>query len=185
MTISGSSLRAVRVELNPLALFKYRIGLEDVRAALASTNAHSPKGTIEDGDRFYQIYTNDQANRAADYRPLVIAYRGGAPVRLTDVAEVSDSVENLRNLGLSNGKPAVLVVLYRKPAANIIDTVDRVKAILPQLEASIAGAIKVDLIMDRTATIKASLHDVERALVISVGLVGLVVFAFLRNLRAT
>jgi multidrug efflux pump len=185
VAISGSSLPAVRVELNPLSLFKYRIGLEDVRAALASANARSPKGTIEDGDRLYQIHTNDQANRAADYRPIVIAYRNGAPVRLTDVAEVRDSVENVRNLGLSNGKPAVLVALYRKPAANIINTVDRVKAILPQLKASIPSAIKIDLTMDRTLAIKASLHEVERTLVIAIGLVILVVFAFLRSLRAT
>ncbi|MGC2203715.1 MAG: efflux RND transporter permease subunit, partial [Stellaceae bacterium] len=183
--ITGSSLPAVRVELNPLALFKYGIGLEDVRAALASANAHSPKGTIENGDRRYQIYTNDQANHAADYRPLVIAYRNGAPVRLTDIGQVRDSVENLRTFALSNGKPAILVILYRQPAANIINTVERVKAILPRLEASIPGAIKVDLTMDRTAPIKASLHDVERTLVIAIGLVILVVFAFLRNLRAT
>ncbi len=182
VAISGSSLPAVRVELNPLALFKYGIGLEDVRAALASANANSPKGTIENGDRRYQIYTNDLANRAADYRPLVIAYRNGAPVRLTDIGEVRDLVENLRTFALSNGKLTVFAVLYRQPAANIIDTVDRVKAILPHLEASMPGAIKVDLVMDRTTTIKASLRDVERALVIAVVLV---VFAFLRNLRAT
>jgi multidrug efflux pump len=185
VAISGSSLPAVRVELNPLALFKYGIGLEDVRAALASANAHSPKGALEDGDRRFQIYTNDQANRAADYRPLVVAYRDGGPVRLTDVGEVRDSVENLRNQGLSNGKPAVLVFLYRQPGANIIETVDRVKAVLPQLEASIPSAIKVDLTMDRTKTIKTSLHDVQRTLLIAVALVVLVVFLFLRNLRAT
>jgi len=183
--ISGSSLPAVRVELNPLALFKYGIGLEDVRAALASANAHSPKGAVEDGDYRFQIYTNDQANHAADYRPLVLAYRNGAPVRLTDVGEVRDSVENLRNQGLANGKPAVLVFLYKQPGANIIDTVDRVKAILPQLKASIPNAINVDLTLDRTTTIRASLHDVERTLIIAIGLVILVVFAFLRNLRAT
>ena len=167
-----------------MALFKYGIGLEDVRAALASANANSPKGAIEDGDRLHQIHTNDQAKHAADYRPLVIAYRGGAPVRLTDVAEVRDSVENLRNFALSNGKPAILVILYRKPAANIIDAVDRIKAILPQLEASIPGAIKIELAMDRTTTIRASLHDVELTLIVAIGLVILVVFAFLRNLRA-
>ncbi len=185
VVISGASLPAVRVELNPLALFKYGIGLEDVRAALASANAHSPKGAFADGDRRYQIYTNDQANRAADYRPLVIAYRDGAAVRLTDVGEVRDSVENVRNQGLSNGKPAVLVFLYRQPGANIIETVDRVKAVLPQLEASIPSAINVDLTMDRTTTIKSSLHDVQRTLLIAIGLVILVVFLFLRNLRST
>jgi multidrug efflux pump len=185
VTISGSSLPAVRVELNPLALFKYGIGLEDVRAALASANAHSPKGAIEDGDHRFQIYTNDQANHAADYRPLVVAYRNGAPVRLTDIAKVNDSVENLRNQGLSSGKPAVLVFLYKQPGANIIDTVDRVKAILPQLEASIPSAINVNLTLDRTITIRTSLHDVERTLIIAICLVVLVVFAFLRNVRAT
>src|SRR6516165_10139469 len=156
VVIGGASLPAVRVELNPLALFKYGIGLEDVRAALASANAHSPKGMIEEGDRRFQIYTNDQANHAADYRPLVIAYRDGSPVRLTDVGEVRDSVENLRNQGLSNGKPAVLVFLYKQPGANIIDTVDRVRTILPQLEASIPSAINVALTMDRTITIRTS-----------------------------
>jgi multidrug efflux pump len=184
VTISGSSLPAVRVELNPLALFKYGIGLEDVRAALAAANARTPKGVIEDGNRRFQVYTNDQANRADDYRPLVIAYRNGAPVRLTDIGEVRDSVENLRNLGLMDGKPAVLVTLYRRPAANIIYTVDRVKSILPQIAASIPAGIRLELTMDRTVTIKASLHDVERALVIAVCLVVLVVFVFLRNLRA-
>jgi multidrug efflux pump len=185
VVISGASLPAVRVELNPLAMFKYGIGLEDVRAALASANAHSPKGAVEDGDRLFQIYTNDQAKHAADYKPLVIAYRNGAPVRLTDVGEVKDSVENIRNQGLSNGKPAVLVFLYKQPGANIIDTVDRVKAILPQLEASIPSAINVDMTLDRTITIRTSLHDVERTLIIAIILVVLVVFAFLRNVRAT
>jgi multidrug efflux pump len=185
VVVSGSSLPAVRVELNPLALFKYGIGLEDVRAALSSANAHSPKGALEDGDRRYQIYTNDQASHAADYKPLVIAYRNGNAVHLTDVAQVEDSVENLRNQGLANGKPAVLVIIYRQPGANIIDTVDRVKAMLPQLQASIPHAINVQLTMDRTTTIRASLHDVESALVIATVLVILVVFVFLRNGRAT
>ena len=183
--LGGSSLPAVRVELNPLGLFKYGIGLEDVRAALASANAHSPKGAIEDGERRLQIYTNDKANHAEDYRGLVIAYRDGAAVRLSDVAEVEDSVENLYALGLANGKPAVIVILRRQPGANIIDTIDRVKAVLPQLEASIPSAIDVNLTLDRTITIRTSLHDVERTLVLAVLLVILVVFAFLRNLRAT
>jgi multidrug efflux pump len=185
VTIGGSSLPAVRVELNPLALNKYGIGLEDVRAALSSANAHSPKGAIEQGDRHFQIYTNDQATKASQYRPLVVAYRNGAAVRLTDVGTVTDSVENLRNQGLANGKPAVLVILYRQPNANIIDTVDRVIATLPQLKASISRAIDVNLAMDRTTTIRASLHDVEITLVVAIGLVILVVFAFLRNVRAT
>jgi multidrug efflux pump len=185
VVVAGSALPAVRVELNPSALFKYGIGLEDVRAALASANAHSPKGAIDAGGRRYQVYTNDQANHAADYKPLIIAYRNGAPVHLTDVAEVIDSVENIRNQGLINGTPGVLVILYRQPGANIIDTVDRVKAILPQLRASIPHAIDVQMMMDRTTTIRASLHDVEAALMIATVLVILVVFLFLRSPRAT
>jgi multidrug efflux pump len=141
-------------------------------------------GAIEDGDRRLQIYTNDKANHAEDYRPLVIAYRDGAAVRLSDVAEVEDSVENMRSLGLANGKPAVVVILRRQPGANIIDTVERVKAVLPQLEASIPRAIDVELILDRTTTIRSSLHEVERTLVIAICLVVLVVFAFLRSFRA-
>jgi multidrug efflux pump len=183
--IGGAALPAVRVELNPQALFKYGIGLEDVRAALASANANSPKGAIEEGDRHYQIYTNDQANAAADYRPLVIAYRNGAPVRLTDVAEVRDSVENLRNAGVANGQPAVLVVLFRQPGANIINAVDAVKAVLPQLQAAMPSGIDVTVANDRSTTIRASLQDTERTLVVAVCLVTLVVFLFLRNASAT
>ena len=122
--IGGSALPAVRVELNPQALFKYGIGLEDVRAALASANANSPKGTIDDNGRRFQIYTNDQSIKAADYAPLVVAYRNGAAVNLSDLATVTDSVEDIRNLGLSNGQPSVLVLLFRQPGANIIDTID-------------------------------------------------------------
>src|SRR5206468_5002619 len=141
VTVGGSSLPAVRVELNPHALAKYGIGLEDVRAALASANAHSPKGAIEVKDRRYQIYDNDQASRADEYKSLIVAYRNGSPVHLADVGEVIDSVENLRNAGLANGKPSVLVILYRQPGANIIDAVDRVRSLLPELQASISPAI--------------------------------------------
>ena len=183
--IGGSSLPAVRVELNPSALFKYGIGLEDVRAALASANANTPKGSIDVSGQRYQIYTNDQASRAAEYRPLIVAYRNGAAVRLADVADIQDSVENVRNLGLANGKPAVLVILYRQPGANIIATVDRVKALLPALRVSIPSDIDLKVAIDRTTTIRASLHDVERTLLIAVSLVVLVVFLFLRNGRAT
>jgi multidrug efflux pump len=185
VTISGSALPAVRVELNPLALFKYGIGLEDVRAALASANAHSPKGAIDEGDKHYQLYTNDQINRAVDYGPLVIAYRNGAPVRLPDIAEINDDVENIRNAGLANGKQAVLVIIYRQPGGNIIDTVDAIYAALPQLRASIPADISLDVPMDRTTTIRTSLHDVETTLVVAIGLVILVVYLFLRNGRAT
>ncbi|HVJ55630.1 MAG TPA: efflux RND transporter permease subunit [Aliidongia sp.] len=185
VNIGGSSLPAVRVELNPNALFKYGIGLEDVRAALAAANANSPKGVFEQGDNRFQIYTNDQATKADQYRPLVVAYRNGAAVRLTDVATVDDSVEDLRNQGLYNGNPSVLLILYRQPGANIIDAVDRVKAMLPQLKASIPPDIELTVANDRTTTIRSSLHDTERTLVIAVALVILVVFVFLRNFRAT
>ena len=183
--IGGAALPAVRVELNPTALFKYGIGLEDVRAALASANANSPKGSIDSDGLHYQVYTNDQATHAADYRPLVIAYRNGAAVRLSDVADVQDSVENLRNAGLSQGQPAVLVILFRQPGANIIKTVDGVKAAIPQLMAALPADMNLLIANDRTTTIRSSLHDTERTLLIAVGLVTLVVFLFLRNVRAT
>jgi multidrug efflux pump len=185
VVVSGSSLPAVRVELTPQAIYKYGIGLEDVRAALSSANAHSPKGGIDVGDQRYQIYSNDQATKAADYQSLIVAYRNGAAVHLSDIGEVTDGVENLRNAGLANGKPAVLIILYRQPGANIISTVDRVKALIPQLQASIPPAIQIGLALDRSVTIRTSLHDVERTLVLAVFLVIIVVFAFLRNLRAT
>jgi multidrug efflux pump len=185
VVVGGGSLPAVRVDLIPQALYKYGIGLEDVRAALASANAHSPKGGIDVADQRYQIYANDQANKAADYQSLVVAYRNGAAVHLSDVGEVTDGVENLRNAGLANGKPAVLVILYRQPGANIISTVDLVRALMPQLKASISPAIDVGLGVDRSTTIRTSLRDVERTLILAVLLVIVVVFAFLRNLRAT
>jgi multidrug efflux pump len=183
--VSGSSLPAVRVDLIPQAVYKYGIGLEDVRAALASANAHSPKGGIDVGEQRYQIYSNDQANKAADYQSLIVAYRNGSAVHLSDIGEVTDGVENLRNAGLANGKPAVLIILYRQPNANIISTVDRVKALMPQLQASISPAIEIGTAADRSTTIRTSLRDVERTLILAVLLVIVVVFAFLRNLRAT
>jgi multidrug efflux pump len=185
VVVGGSSLPAVRAELIPQALYKYGVGLEDVRAALSSANAHSPKGAIDVGDQRYQVYANDQANKSDDYKSLIVAYRNGAPVRLSDVGEVTDSVEDLRNAGLANGKPAVLIILYRQPGANIISTVDLVKGLMPQLRASVSPAIDINLAVDRSITIRASLSDVERTLIIAVLLVILVVFAFLRNLRAT
>jgi multidrug efflux pump len=185
VVVGGSSLPAVRAELIPQALYKYGVGLEDVRAALSSANAHSPKGGIDVEGQRYQIYANDQANKAKDYKSLVVAYRNGAPVRLSDVGDVTDSVENLRNAGLANGKPAVLIILYRQPGANIISTVDLVKALMPQLRASISPAIDIGLAVDRSITIRTSLRDVERTLILAVLLVIVVVFAFLRNLRAT
>ena len=183
--VGGSSLPAVRAELIPQALYKYGIGLEDVRAALAGANAHSPKGGIDVGNQRYQIYANDQVRKADDYKSLIVAYRNGAPIHLSDVGEVTDSVENLRNAGLANGKPAVLLILYRQPGANIISTVDLVKALMPQLRASISPAIDIALAVDRSTTIRTSLRDVERTLILAVLLVIVVVFVFLRNLRAT
>ncbi|QND56471.1 efflux RND transporter permease subunit [Mesorhizobium huakuii] len=184
VSVGGSSLPAVRVELNPQVLYDYGIGLEDVRAALASANAHSPKGAIDVGDQRYQIYANDQANQADAYRSLIVAYRNGAPVRLSDVGQVNDSVENIRNAGLANGKPGVLIILNRSPNANIIATVDRVKALLPTLRASISPAIDLSLAVDRSTTIRASLSEVAQTLMIAIGLVILVVFAFLRDVRS-
>ncbi|HEX9464560.1 MAG TPA: efflux RND transporter permease subunit [Alphaproteobacteria bacterium] len=184
VNVGGGSLPAVRVEINPSALFRYAIGLEDVRAALNAANAQAPKGAIEQGDRRYQIYTNDQAREADQYRNLVIAYRNGAPVRLSDVAEVTDGVENLRATGLANGRRSILVILYRAPGANIIETVDRVKEVLPELQASIPADIDVNVAVDRSTTIRASLHDIQITLLISIALVIMVVFLFLRNGRA-
>ncbi|PXW27120.1 efflux RND transporter permease subunit [Paraburkholderia caballeronis] len=183
--VSGSANPAVRVELQPHALFHYGIGLEDVRAALASANANSPKGDIEFGPNRFQLYTNDQAKQASQYKDLVIAYRNGAGVHLSDVGEVVDSVEDLRNLGLANGKRSVLVILYRQPGANIIETVDRVIAMLPQLQASLPADVAITPAVDRSTTIRASLKDTERTLMIAVALVVMVVFLFLRNWRAT
>jgi len=185
VVVGGSSLPAVRAELIPQALYKYGVGLEDVRAALSSANAHSPKGGIDVDDQRYQIYANDQANKSGDYKSLIVAYRNGAPVRLSDVGQVTDSVEDLRNAGLANGKPAVLIILYRQPGANIISTVDLVKGLLPQLRASVSPAIDINIAVDRSITIRTSLRDVERTLILAVLLVIVVVFAFLRNLRAT
>jgi multidrug efflux pump len=185
VTIGGAAAPAVRVELNPLALFKYGIGLEDVRAALASANAHSPKGAVDEGERHFQIYTNDQATKPDDYKPLVVAYRNGAAVRLTDVAEVEEGQENIRNVGLANGKPAVLVIINQQPGGNIINTIDRISGVLPQLRASLPSDIELAVAVDRSTTIRSSLHDVEITLVIAIALVILVVFLFLRNARAT
>ena len=185
VTVGGSSLPAVRVELNPQTLYKYGIGMEEVRAAIVATNANRPKGFVEDALRHWQIMANDQARKAAEYMPLVIAYRNGAAVRLQDVAEVVDSVQDLRNAGSANGKPSVLLILNRQPNANIIATVDRVNALLPVLRASIPSSIDLKVALDRTPTIRASLREVERSLLISMGLVILVVFLFLRNWRAT
>jgi multidrug efflux pump len=183
VTIGGSSQPAVRVELNPTALNKYGIGSADVRTAIAATNANRPKGILEAGDKNWQIYANDQASTAAEYRPLIISYRNGAPVRVEDVASVIDSVSDVHNTGSSNGKPAILLVVRQQAGANIIQIVDKVRALMPELQASIPAAINLQVVMDRTPTIRASLLNTEHTLVISIALVIMVVFMFLRNGR--
>jgi len=183
--VGGGSLPAVRVDLNPTALNKYGIGLGDVRRMLSNTNVNRPKGQLSNETRTWEIRTNDQLHDAEDYLPLIVSYREGRAVRLSDVATVEQSVEDLRTTGLANGTPAVLIIINRQPGANIIETVDRVRAVLPQLEASIPGSMTLSVVVDRTPVIRASLHDVERTLAISVILVILVVFLFLRDVRAT
>ena len=183
--IGGATLPAVRVELNSEALNKFGVGLEDVRAALASANANSPKGAIEEGVKHFQIYNNDQATKAEDYAPLVIAYRNGNAVRLYDVATVTDSVEDVRNAGYYNEDPAVAVIPFTQPGANIIETVELIKAELPTLEAAMPGDINVIIAGDKSLTIRASLADTEMTLVVAVLLVIGVVYFFLRDVRAT
>ncbi len=182
--IGGSSLPAVRVEMNPTALNRYGIATSTVRTAIASTNSNRPKGFLDGATQHWQIAANDQAKVAADYLPIVVAYRNGTPVRLADVATVDDSVQDLRNGGLADGKPAVLLFIRRQPGANVIEVVNRVKALLPMLRASISPAIDLEVSSDSTTTIRASLRDVERTLVIAIALVIMVVFLFLRRWRA-
>jgi multidrug efflux pump len=185
VTVGGSSLPAVRAELNPATLNAYGIGLSDVRSALAAANANRPKGLVEDGERVWWLYANDQARSAAEYLPLIVAYRNGAAVRLSDVAEVKDSVQDIRNAGEANGRPAVLIIINREPNANILQTVQRIRDLMPFLTASIPAAADLGVAMERTATIRASLYEVEKTLLIAVALVILVVFVFLRRVRAT
>ncbi len=183
--VGGSSLPAVRVELNPHALARYGIGLEDVRAVLASANVNRPKGQLHGAERSWEIATSDQLRFAREYRPLLVAWRNGAAVRLSDVAEVNDAVEDLRSVGLANGKPAALLIIFRQPGANIIDAVDSIRAAMPDLHALLPADVTLTPVLDQTVTIRASVADVEHALMISVALVVLVVFLFLRDGRAT
>src|SRR4051812_13242753 len=183
--IGGSTLPAVRVELLPFALNKYGVSAEDVRAAIQASNANRPKGTIEGAERRLQIYTQTPARRAGDYAPMVVAWRNGAAVRLDDVAEVTDGVENTRTLGLFNGKPAVIVLVTTQPGANVIETVDGVRALLPELRAQLPSQVSLEVASDSTNSIRASLREIEVTLIVSVILVVLVVSVFLRNLRAT
>ena len=183
--VGGSALPSVRVELNPDAVNKYGIGFEQVRTALSNANANTPKGHFSSNSQSWEVGANDQIFKAKDYAPLIVAYSHGAPVHIADIGDVVDSVQDVRNSGYANSEPAVLVIIYRQPGANIIDTVDRVRSELPQLKASISQAINVQVALDQTVTIRASVFDVERSLGISVVLVVLVVFFFLRNARTT
>ena len=183
--VGGSSLPAVRVELNPTALNNYGVSLESVRGVLASTSINRPKGQVSDDTRTWEIRANDQLRRAAQYQQVIVAYRAGAAVRLPDVATVEESVEDVRTAGMVNGKPSVMVIIFRQPGANIIETVDRVCDLLPQLAAALPGSVKVSVVQDRTPPIRGSLKDVERALLVSAALVILVVFGFLRHIRST
>jgi multidrug efflux pump len=185
VSVGGSSLPGVRVELNPVQLNSYGLGVQDVQKMLSAQNANLPKGQLSDGLTTADITTNDQLLKAEFYKPLVVGYHNGAAIKLSDVADVEDSVENIRATGFVNSKPSVLVIISRQPGANIIDTVDRIYSELPSLKASIPAAINLTVVLDRTMTIRASVKDVERTLVLSVALVILVVFFFLRNVRAT
>ena len=185
VTVGGSSLPGVRVDVNPTQLYSYGLGLQDVAVMLNKQNANSPKGQISNNTTTLDVSSNDQLLKAVDYMPLVVGYHNGAAVKLSAVANVQDSTENIRAAGFVNGQPSVLIIIFRQPGANIIDTVDRIRDALPSLKASIPAAIDVQVVLDRTTTIRASVRDVERTLVVSISLVILVVFLFLRNLRAT
>lgn len=182
--VGGGSLPAVRAELNPMALNKYGISLEQVRSALADANVNQATGNLTNTTSAIQIKTTDQIFKAYQYKPLIIAYRNGAPVRLGDVSTVVDSVENTRNMGLANDIPAVVLIIFREPGANVIATVDRVNKVLPTLQAAIPAAMTMKVMIDRTTTIRASLHDIEATLIIAIFLVVLVVYLFLGNRRA-
>ena len=183
--VAGGSLPTVRVELNPLAMQKYGIGFEQVRAVLSAANANTPKGQVADDHQTWQIGANDQIFKAVDYQPLVVTYHNGTAVRVGDIGRAIDSTEDIRNAGYANGKPAVLVIIFKQPGANVIDTVDRIEALVPQLRAAMPREIDMRVAMNQTTTIRASVRDTEWTLVISVLLVILVVFVFLRNPRST
>jgi multidrug efflux pump len=183
--VFGAAQPAVRAEVNPTLLNKLGVGLDTVRNALYAANANAPKGQVSNGARSYALTDTDQLFTADQYRPLIVAYNNGAAVRLGDVADVEDSVADVRNIGIANGKIAVLIIMFRQPDANIIETVDRVRSLIPYLQSSISPAINLKIVMDRTVTVRASVKDIETTLIISVVLVILVVFAFLRTVRAT
>src|SRR5208283_634428 len=162
VSVGGSSLPGVRVEINPTQLNGYGLGLQDVAAMLSRQNANSPKGQITDGATSADITTNDQLLKAVDYMPLVVGYHDGAAVKLSDIANVTDSTENLRAAGFVNGKPSVLIIIFRQPGANILETVDRIRAAIPALRASVPSGIDTQIALDRTTTIRASVRDTER-----------------------
>src|SRR5215831_3644123 len=183
--IQGSSKPAVRLQINPTELTKYDIGWEQIVQTLTAANANRPKGELSDGQHTWQLATSDQLFTAAQYKPLIIAYKNGSPIRLGDIAIVEDSLEDRRNIGMVNGKPAITIQVFKQPTANIIDTVDRVNQLLPLLRASIPPTINLQVILDRTTTIRASIDDIEYTILISIALVIVVVFIFLRNVWAT
>ncbi|MEN4566363.1 multidrug efflux RND transporter permease subunit MdtC [Pantoea agglomerans] len=185
VTVGGSSLPAVRVALNLQALFNQGVSLDAVRTAISNTNQRRPQGALDDSQQRWQLRTNDALQTASEYQPLIVHYNNGAAVRLSDVATVEDSVQDVRNAGMSRGKPAVLLLIRKTPEANVIDTVDRIRAEMPLLHEVIPAAIDLQIAQDRSPTIRASLHEVEQSLVIAVALVILVVFVFLRSGRAT
>ncbi|ENA1753828.1 multidrug efflux RND transporter permease subunit MdtC [Yersinia ruckeri] len=185
VSVGGSSLPAVRIELNPSALFNQGVSLDAVRQSIAAANVRRPQGSVEADRQRWQVQANDEIKTAAGYRPLIIHYNNGSPVRLSDVANVVDSVQDVRNAGMSDGKPAILLVVSREPGANIIATVNRIRAELPALRASIPAAVQLNIAQDRSPTIRASLDEVEQSLIIAITLVILVVFLFLRSGRAT
>src|SRR5580700_651885 len=185
VNVSGGALPAVRIDVNPTTLNGYGLGLDDVRTFLGLANTNTPKGSISGRDQAWTLNTSDQLFKAAPYRTLVLSYRNGGVLHLSDVAHVFDSVEDVRNAGYANGKPAVLLFINRQPGANIIDTVDHIKALLPSIRASIPPTVNLDILQDRTTTIRASVRDVELTMLISIALVILVVFAFLRSVRST
>jgi multidrug efflux pump len=183
--VGGGALPAVRVEVNPATLNAHGLDLEDVRSFLGAANANRPQGQLVGGDRAWSLAATDQLFTASEYRPLILAYRNGAAIRMEDVADVVDSVEDVRTGGLANGQPAVLIVVYRQPGANIIEAVDGIRKLLPTLQASIPSSISLAILSDRTTTIRASVRDIELTMAISIALVILVVFLFLRTVRAT
>ena len=185
VSISGGQRPAVRIHANPAALAAYGLTLEDLRAALSTANVNQAKGSFDGPRQAYIIGANDQLFSSGEYRPLIVAYRNGAPVRLSDVAEAIDDAENVKLAAWMNNTPAVILNIQRQPGANVIEVVDRIKRLLPQLQSSLPSSIRVSILTDRTTTIRASVRDVQFELMLAVVLVVMVIFLFLRNVAAT